>query len=761
MSWAHVTVRSLLTVSVALALMLTSINAPLVSAFRSILILFAVCAFGALIVATINRSQSLIDIEPENAVTPLAFFVGATIGVLAWQFSLALHFPGYFFLLIIAVACAFSQAVARPRKFGSQRHSHTTIVDGDWLDSATSVSALSLLLFVATIPGTRSLLFPMAVLNCSAAIAPRAPRVVRIIGLLITVIIVRYATADSSVLLVSDDSIWVEASSAIIQQTGFWSWSALSDHYNPLHWLAYGVAGWFTKATEETFLFGATMAFPSVMSVIGGSVISLLGNDKDARSSFLVQVTVVIVGVQLIGSQSISYDMGLLAVLGLAVVLRSQSPQRIVLYVLLICVALSKIQFVPVVAILLIESHLTNNRQTNAQVGPNRLIIRLMTLAITLLLVLDRVPLSRVFGWNVNSGWGESFVRFRGYELLSFSVLRESITETFFFFVPAIVLIFVYVIAGTKQPAANLMTPIILTVVMFLANVIFTIANAEYFGWITGAVSAFYLYPALRGPIEVGTKKRFWSATVASSAMLTLCYFFVHVMDLGWFRGLQYTQIVISLLLGVAAISSSVAKIRQQDWWRILRTPLAFTGVALLFLPSLHYTIEEFNDFTISFEARSNFSIVNLGYTDDLLEASAWIRRNTSTKDVIGTNILCDVGVSCVLDGRPLVAAATHRRTFIEAERFGYGVSPGFLESGGRYPLWILDRLQASVDCSSTGEASACETLRLGGVKFLVIDNNRASGSHGLAVCGTFGSIQVVTLVQELNDKNSLCSDDD
>lgn len=759
MSWAHVTVRSLLTVSVGLALMLTSINAPLVSAFRSILILLAICAFGALIVETINRSQSLIDIEPENAVTPLVFLVGATIGVLAWQFSLALHFPGYFFLLIIAVACAFSQAVARPRRFGTQRHSHMTIVDSDWLDSATSVSALSLLLFVATIPGTRALLLPLAVLNCSAAIAPRAPRVVRLIGLLITVIIVRYATADLGVLLVSDDSIWAEASSAIIQQTGFWSWSTLSDHYNPYHWLAYGVMGWFTKATEETFLFGATVAFPSVLSVIGGSVVSLLSNGKDARSSFLVQVAVVIVGVQLIGSQSVSYDMGLLAVLGLAVVIRSQSPQTIVLHVLLICVAFSKIQFVPVVAILLVGCHVTNNRRTSAQVGPSRLVLRLATLATALLLVVDRVPLSRVFGWNVNSGWGESFIRFRGYELLSFSVLRESITETFFIFVPATMLVFVYLIAGTKQPAANLMTPVILTVVMFLANVIFAITNAYYLGWITSAVSAFYLYSALPGPIEDGTKKRVWSAIVASSATLTLCYFFVRVMDLGWFRGLRHTQIMISLLLTVAAISSSVTKIRQRDWWRILRTPLAFTGGALLFLPSLHYTIEEFNDFT--FEARSNFSIVNLGYTDDLLEASAWIRRNTSTKDVIGTNILCDVGVSCVLDGRPLVAAATHRRTFIEAERFGYGVSPGFLESGGRYPLWILDRLHASVDCSSTGEASACETLRLGGVKFLVIDNNRASGSHGLAVCGTFGSIQVVTLVQELNDKNSLCSVDD
>lgn len=746
--------RSLFISATALSTTLIGVNSPAVGVVTTVALFLTICVFGYVLMSSTTSSNGIQSTRFSPLVAPLLFLVGATVAILTWELSVALGLPGYIFPVITTAGCILLTSSARRRNSAlslpvdsvEEVHSPT---------STMTICVLSLLLFVAAIPDVRSLLIPLALLNVAALYAPRAPRLAQLCGLIVTILIVRHATTDGSVLVFTDDSVWAEGFSAIVQQTGFWSWVGVSDFYSPLHWLAYGVAGWFTKATEGEILFGVTKAFPSVMCIVGASVVSLLRINGRIRSSFLVQVIAVISGLQIIGSQSISADMGFLAVLALAAVLRNKSIPKLASHTLLVCIAVAKIQFVPVAAIVVLVSHMVNFGWRDFRAYAKQSIVHLTTLALTTLLVLDRIPLSRLFGWKTNTGWGSSKVQFRGSDLLSTGDLSEILRTTFFIFVPAIVLILVFLIVAEKRADTRLAVPVLVTAATFSANIIFDIENREYFGWIAGAICAMYLFTALLGSSKDGVTKRLISFGAASAGTLSLFVLYVRRPDLDKWQGLQRVQVAIAVILAASVIVSLFPRLRNLTAWKAVRGSIAFSGVVLLLLPSAIHSADAFRESGLVIESKSGYSLSDLGYTSNLLQAGRWIRQFSDPSDVIGTNVLCEIGTACSLDGRPLVAAATHRRTFIEAERFAYGFSP--IQSGGQFPSWILDRLTASMNCSSTGDQSACDALRSAGVDLLLVDTTRFSGSNGLPVCASFGSIQVVSIAIDKGENPIAC----
>lgn len=745
--------RFLVSSTLALGLTLLTVNGPFTPVLVSLGIFFCLSWFGSIFISASSRYSTVTDGDSIWQFQVGSFLAGGTLAILSWELSLALGLPGYFGtgLVVLGVVSVF--ATRKSKTFELQLHRNADSAFN--FQEFVSTTALSILLFVAAVPDLRSWLIPLAVLNVLARLVPRLRGFSSLLALIGTIFVIRHAAADPSVLVFTDDSVWAEGFSAIVQQTGFWSWVGVSNVYSPLHWLAYGIAGWFTKATDNNFLFGVTMAFPAVMSVVGATIVSQLRIKKSDRLTFLVQVLAIIVGLQLIGSQSISADLGFVAVLTFALLARRSPSTGVLAYVALICIAIAKIQFVPVIAIVIVVSNLLDIQVNGLMFAIRKTVLQLGTVLLTSLLVLDKIPLSKIFGWETNAGWGSSKVRFRGAELTDGAALREALSGTFFVFVPAIIILLVYLLAASTPRIREIAVPLCVTAASLVANVLFEIENREYFGWISGALCAMYLFASLLGNTDVPLSRWLKTSTAGAVSTIALFIFLVSRPQIDKWQGLQRTQVVIAFALAASVVLISVPRISRLRNVASLRSMLGFSGVALLCLPSLISTTDSFRESGFSIVAKSGYSLSDLGYTDDLLRAGKWVRQHTDPDEVIATNVLCEIGTACFLDGRPIISAATHRRTFIEAERFAYGYSP--IQSGGTYPSWIVDRLQASMNCAASGDDASCSVLRSAGVELVLIDTTRVSGSNGLEVCATFGSIQVVSVQSSNPDSNGSC----
>ena len=441
---------------------------------------------------------------------------------------------------------------------------------------------------------------------------------------------------------------------------------------------------------------------------------------------FRSQVLAIIVGLQLIGSQSISADLGFVAVLTFALLARRSPSTGVLVYIALICIAIAKIQFVPVIAIVIVVSNLLHIQVNGLMIAIRRTALQLGTVLLTSLLVLDKIPLSKIFGWETNAGWGSSKVRFRGAELTDVSALREALSGTFFVFVPAIVILLVYLLATSTPRIREIAVPLCVTAASLVANILFQIENREYFGWVSGALCATYLFSSLLGNTDVPLSRWLKTSTAGAMSTIALFLFLASRPQFDKWQGLQRIQVVITFALAASVILISVPRISRLRGITSLRSVLGISGVALLCLPSLIYTTDSFRESGFSIAAKSGYSLSDLGYTNDLLQAGEWVRQHTDPDEVIATNVLCEIGTACFLDGRPIISAATHRRTFIEAERFAYGYSP--IQSGGTYPSWIVDRLRASMNCAASGDDASCSVLRSAGVELVLIDTSRVSG---------------------------------
>lgn len=112
--------------------------------------------------------------------------------------------------------------------------------------------------------------------------------------------------------------------------------------------------------------------------------------------------------------------------------------------------------------------------------------------------------------------------------------------------------------------------------------------------------------------------------------------------------------------------------------------------------------------------------------SNDEQDAAQWIRKNSQTADVVGTNRICPLGRGCSLDGQSPIAAWTHRRSFAEAERFITGrsvdeTSFGELTPKG-HPKWLTDRRRVMLNFALNQNEPSRQKLIAAGVRWFWLD---------------------------------------
>ena len=121
-------------------------------------------------------------------------------------------------------------------------------------------------------------------------------------------------------------------------------------------------------------------------------------------------------------------------------------------------------------------------------------------------------------------------------------------------------------------------------------------------------------------------------------------------------------------------------------------------------------------------ESRSTFFYGNQFEID----AKYWLIGNSKDSDVVATNHICQLNISCSLDGQTPIAAWTERRTLIEAERFITGRKVDeilFAESKPRgHPKWVSERRRVSIDFANKPTKALLNQLQDWGVSWFWVD---------------------------------------
>lgn len=569
--------------TLVLGLTLYALNGPITPTLVSLAIFLGLSCFGSILITACSLHRSQVSSDSIWQLRIGSFLAGGTFAILSWELSIAVGLAGYVGTGLLILG---TMSVSIARKKPTQRLLGDANEASFGFQEFVALTVLSLLLFIAAVPDLRSWLIPLAVVNMVARFLPRLANPAMLFALLFTVFVVRHATTDPSILVFTDDSVWAEGFSAVVQQTGFWSWVGVSNVYSPLHWLAYGIAGWFTRATDDHFLFGVTMAFPATMSVVGALIISQLRTKECSRISFVAQILTIVVGLQLIGSQSISADLGFVAVLAYALLTHRSHSMGALSYFLLICIAIAKIQFVPVIVIVIIVSSLLHVRTVGTTIAIRNAAMQLGVVLVTSLLVLDIIPFSRIFGWETNVGWGTSKVRFRGSELTDMGSLHDVLGTTFLSFVPAVVLVATYLLTVSSPRICQIAVPLCVSSGSFLAVIFFEIENFEYFGWISGALSAFLLMLSILDGIETQKSQRLEVWLVGLLITASVLSFVVTLPEIDTLLILQRIQVFVALFLVSVAIVVPFMDYIPLRRHYTLRSVLGVTGVALC--PSPH-----------------------------------------------------------------------------------------------------------------------------------------------------------------------------
>ena len=118
-----------------------------------------------------------------------------------------------------------------------------------------------------------------------------------------------------------------------------------------------------------------------------------------------------------------------------------------------------------------------------------------------------------------------------------------------------------------------------------------------------------------------------------------------------------------------------------------------------------------------SLEKRQYNFTESVASTTDL-ESLDWLRNIAKPTAVIATNrFLCIQDVPCSFDDSSfLISAVSRRRVLIEGPRFVIGGMP--------YPVWVKDRIQASVDFANSPSYETWLQLRNFDVDWFYLDTN-------------------------------------
>ena len=191
------------------------------------------------------------------------------------------------------------------------------------------------------------------------------------------------------------------------------------------------------------------------------------------------------------------------------------------------------------------------------------------------------------------------------------------------------------------------------------------------------------------------------------------------------FGDLPLIEVGASVLVGLAA-------------WQLIKSKNFSTPIPSLRMVVICLLIGGFvggDAFRIALQVKTQtvWASTNFGASDqfffgsnDEQDAAQWIRKNSQLADVIATNRICPLGEGCSLDGQSPISAWTHRRSFVEAERFITGrsvdeTSYGELTPRG-HPMWLTDRRRLMLDFALDQNESSRQKLITAGVRWFWLD---------------------------------------
>ena len=580
------------------------------------------------------------------------------------------------------------------------------------------------------------------------------------------------STSQWSSFLMSDDSIYLDAYGYSINRHGFWSWSTSSDTWNAYHWFTYGITGFFSDFANLPSLTGPTI----FATVLGGVLLAFalhataqtLSNSTKAISLFVIVFP--IFGRLLWGSVSPSLDFGLIVALTIVLLLTrfweqaSDSPGLLMFFcVVLLTYVLgtTKAQiFLCLVPAIVIEMLLPNSRFTFMQ-RVRWIIAPSIGTILTLLFTFDifKIASNRDFGISKPelSPWVLHVLNSEIDQIHFGTFLNKALAVTFCF--SPIILAKIFGIGrGNRLIRVSMLSAIF----SFLLYVFLGIEHTEY------ALSfSFWLSVILLGPL------------VVQEALLKYPFQYTKTR----LSGFVFLGVVISLgsyLFGIRWISLDFwLRFDTDDIYFV--TPVYFASLFFVlfirFVNLRSIRLVGRNSLIIFFVCTLLGSLIskdaNLLIGDvalrssnaqrldtitqsvndiELIKATTWLKKHSHYSDIIASNVQCDYGTSCPLDGVTPIAALTQRRTFFEAPRFAIGALDSPLtdnDPSTNFPDWVLARWKLSADLQPMVSFSTYQQLKQLGIKWLLIsipDFQQGAPSTFSSIVFTNSSYVVVKL---------------
>lgn len=535
--------------------------------------------------------------------------------------------------------------------------------------------------------------------------------------------------------LATDDRVFDSAYSTFVHNFGYWSWFGASDTWIPYHWLGHGVAGLFSSVTLLQGLESAGILIPLLSTCISVSALVSIGKACSvARSRIPLFVGSVLILAATISGNSVSTNWGTaIALCLLSIVLMAssnlvKSNLRLGVLVFLLSFSLvsSKVSTAVVFAPAIIAGvaiwgrrSLTSNTRFAISIGCVSGMSAGLVLSLGLFIRPDTSSSSRVvpaFGGYLvqDSEWMDSSL---------FRICLLVVMMGFGLLFPILLLTALRI----QDMGVNLMLHAV------------SVGIAVGFGMR-------YLTVGFSTQLYVDSAQLLIALAVVLGVFST-------ISDISVFKLGHVTPLVVGVVVAMASVfAGQSAGSTQID--RALR--LSGNGVLLSFICMFVLGLLRVRGRTLRSASQSALfilcgSLLGLGCIRSWVSsdwrfsrdsdlppeeffrgsageqsAAAWLRENSRSEDVIATNRLCELWLSCPLDGQTPVASLTSRRTWIEAERFVTGRSVDqqlFGETSVRgHPAWVNMRRTRSLEFASVPSSESADALAKGGVRFIWID---------------------------------------
>ena len=543
----------------------------------------------------------------------------------------------------------------------------------------------------------------------------------------------------------TDDRFFDNAYSNFIHRFGYWSWYGASDIWVPYHWLTHGIAGIYVNVLRLDPYLVVGIVIPVLTAIfLAILLVVILQEFFQFKQAFKAACLVPLLGVIVTGS-SISKDASLIFGLTMLIVFlvarnifrRSQfifSLQFLITYLTLSSKFSTGIIAVATVMAMLFYGMC--KRVVSLSKGLQSLVALFLGVAVSLVTsfgllsqtdaISSRGDVKFHFGGILFSSdiWGT-----KGAFVWATAVLLPALGSLAIF-----ILIFGLSQAkgkGKSLHALMVLVPPLAGSFIYFGVVAYSAENYLEAGyWLA---IPFALGVVLTN-FEIEDRKSFPLFGLGGLAALTGCvgsWVRLQSIDQKWviqILGWGLLQLIVCLILSVLFMVWASRRGSNSTGFGYKRF-LVLVCIFLLFSqtgPDIYRMVmlgRGINVWDQNFgESHRTFFY---GSQDDI-DAKNWLIENSKFSDVVATNHICQLYVSCNLDGQTPIAAWTERRTLIEAERFITGrkvdeILFGELSPQG-HPDWVSERRRVSIEFANKPTKELLNQLHNWGVSWFWVD---------------------------------------